>query len=102
MTETTAYFFVAESLNNVIKHSRASAASVSLTIDPDGQLVVAVVDDGCGGATPRAGGGLAGMADRLAAAGGDLALSSSPGGGTSIVALLPGEESLPGLRSGDA
>ncbi len=101
MTETTAYFFVAESLNNVIKHSRASAASVSLTIEPGGQLVVAVVDDGCGGATPRAGGGLAGITDRLAAAGGELALRSPAGGGTSIVALLPGEASRPD-PSGDA
>jgi PAS domain S-box-containing protein len=91
MIETTAYFFVAESLNNVIKHSRATAASVSLTIDRDGQLVLQVVDDGRGGATPRAGGGLAGMSDRLAAAGGEVALSSPVGGGTSIVALLPGE-----------
>jgi signal transduction histidine kinase len=48
-----------------------------------------VTDDGGGGAVPRPGGGLQGLADRLEALGGRLTLSSAGGGGTSLRAELP-------------
>ena len=55
----------------------------------DGQLEVRVSDDGRGGADSAAGTGLRGLADRLAALGGELTVTSTPGAGTTIVARLP-------------
>jgi len=57
--EATAYFVVAEALTNIAKHSGARNAAVRLG-QRDGQLRVVVVDDGQGGAEPRAGSGLSG------------------------------------------
>jgi signal transduction histidine kinase len=48
-----------------------------------------VADDGVGGAATVAGRGLAGMADRVAASGGTLALESPVGSGTRIAVELP-------------
>ena len=53
------------------------------------RLVVRVTDDGLGGADPRAGTGLRGLADRLAAIGGELTVTSRPGSGTTLQATLP-------------
>jgi signal transduction histidine kinase len=50
---------------------------------------VRVRDDGVGGASERADGGLRGLADRVAAAGGRLDVDSPRGGGTTISAELP-------------
>jgi len=86
--ETTAYFVVAEALTNVVKHAGANAARVHATID-DGSLRVEVGDDGVGGATRAEGSGLVGLADRVAAAGGEFTITSPPGEGTTLVAELP-------------
>ena len=59
------------------------------TARSDGILRLVVADDGVGGAAPGAGSGLAGMADRVAAQGGTLALESPPGAGTRIAVELP-------------
>ena len=45
---------------------------------------IEIADDGAGGADPAAGSGLRGMADRLAALDGTLAVDSPPGGGTRV------------------
>ena len=86
--ETGAYFVVAEALTNVVRYARASCASVRVAAS-DGVLRVEIVDDGIGGADPAAGSGLRGLHDRVAALGGTLAVESSPGGGTTIRAVLP-------------
>lgn len=86
--ESTAYFTVIEGLNNITKHSAASAAEISAEV-VDGRLVVDVRDDGRGGAVPSKGGGLTGSADRVAAVGGTMRLSSPEGGPTHIRAELP-------------
>jgi hypothetical protein len=62
--EVAIYFFVAECLTNVAKYAQAREARVSVQL-VDGQLVAEVADDGVGGADPRAGSGLLGLADRL-------------------------------------
>src|SRR6266487_3004221 len=90
--ESTAYFVLAEALTNVAKHSHASDCQVTIRRDPDSDgdhLVVIVVDDGVGGAALAKGHGLAGLNDRVHAAGGDLILSSPPGGPTTVCARLP-------------
>jgi signal transduction histidine kinase len=88
VVESTAYFVVAEALTNVAKHSRATACGIDV-IRAEGHLVVVVVDDGTGGAHVAKGHGLAGLADRVRAAGGTLAVSSPAGGPTEIRAELP-------------
>ncbi|MFF5178602.1 sensor histidine kinase [Micromonospora sp. NPDC000316] len=86
--ENTAYFVVAEALTNIAKHSRATEAMVAVTRQ-DTQLQVRVGDDGQGGAHLAKGHGLAGIADRVRAAGGELAVISPTGGPTEIRAQLP-------------
>jgi signal transduction histidine kinase len=86
--ESTAYFVVAEALTNVAKHSQASEAQVSVQRLATG-LLVTVADDGVGGASLAKGHGLAGLDDRVRAAGGVLAVESPAGGGTRLTAALP-------------
>jgi signal transduction histidine kinase len=86
--ERAAYFVVAEALANVAKHSSATRCDVSLRRGAE-WLLVEVRDDGAGGATVRAGGGLAGLRDRVEALDGALAVSSPPGGPTVVRVDLP-------------
>ncbi|MBW4717066.1 sensor histidine kinase [Saccharothrix obliqua] len=85
--ETAAYYVVAEALANVTKHAGATRARVVVTTRA-GTLEVRVDDDGRGGADAR-GSGLRGLADRVAATGGSLAVLSVPGEGTSVRVVLP-------------
>jgi signal transduction histidine kinase len=89
--EAAAYFLVAESLANILKHAGSAKATVTL-LRHDGRLAVAVADDGAGfdpGSTERR--GLAGLEDRFAALGGSMHVASRPGAGTRISASLPVE-----------
>jgi signal transduction histidine kinase len=86
--EAAAYFVVAESLTNVTKYARAAQASVRVARD-DGFAVVEVRDDGVGGADPKVGTGLRGLADRVAALDGRLEVHSPPGEGTLVRANIP-------------
>jgi signal transduction histidine kinase len=86
--EVTAYFVVAEALTNVAKHARATRARITVAGGPD-LLVVAVSDDGVGGADPRGGSGLTGLLDRVEALDGDLRLTSARGAGTTLQVTLP-------------
>lgn len=86
--ETTAYFIVAESLTNAVKHAQAQGVSLSVDLVGDA-LVVEIRDDGVGGADPTRGSGLTGLLDRVDAAEGALTINSPPGEGTAIRAELP-------------
>jgi signal transduction histidine kinase len=88
--EATAYYVVAESLTNFAKYAQGATAAVSVA-DDDGSLRVEVRDDGPGGAVAYPGSGLQGLADRVAAVGGQLTVHSPPGGGTVIRAVIPCE-----------
>lgn len=88
--ESTAYFVVAEAVTNVTRHARARRAAVTIGTDgPDGPLRVVVEDDGVGGAHVEPGGGLAGLAARVAAVDGTLAVTSPAGGPTRVEAVIP-------------
>ena len=78
-----------EALANVAKHARARRADVTLTYT-DVDVRLAVTDDGVGfdPDAARAGYGIAGMRDRLAAVGGRLEVSSSSDG-TEVSARVP-------------
>jgi signal transduction histidine kinase len=86
--EAAAYYVVSEALANAGKHASATRAQVSIGRS-GGVLRVQVADDGVGGADPAAGSGLTGLADRVAALGGTLRVTSPPGAGTTITAELP-------------
>ncbi|MEU8616637.1 sensor domain-containing protein [Streptomyces sp. NPDC048623] len=86
--EGIAYFTVSELLQNVSKHSRARRAWVDVWRTDD-RLMLQVRDDGVGGADPAIGSGLAGLAERLDAVDGVLAVDSPAGGPTTITAELP-------------
>ncbi|WP_239069808.1 sensor histidine kinase [Cellulomonas chitinilytica] len=80
-------------LANVVQHSAATHAAVTLTFEDD-EVVLDVVDDGCGfvpGPQPdQAGGfGLAAMGSRIREIGGTLAVESAPGEGTAVAVRLP-------------
>jgi PAS domain S-box-containing protein len=85
--EAAAYYVVAEALANVHKHAGASRVVVRASAD-DNLLVVAVDDDGAGGADED-GSGLRGLADRVDALGGRLTIESPIGGGTRLRAAIP-------------
>jgi signal transduction histidine kinase len=86
--EVAAYYVIAESLTNVAKYAQASHASIEVRALGD-RLLIAVSDDGIGGADRGAGSGLLGLQDRVAALGGRLHVESPPGEGTSVRADVP-------------
>jgi signal transduction histidine kinase len=85
--EAAAYYVVAEALANVHKHARAHRVVVRAEADAH-RLAVTVVDDGVGGADEN-GAGLRGLADRVEALDGRLALETPPSGGTRLRAEIP-------------
>jgi signal transduction histidine kinase len=88
VVERAAYFVVAESVANLAKHARATRAEIRCRYQ-GGRLVVEIEDDGVGGARVAPGGGLGGLADRLAALDGALEVSSPEGGPTVVRATIP-------------
>jgi signal transduction histidine kinase len=88
VVSTTAYYVASEAVANAVKHAGAAAIGLRVARDAD-RLTVQVRDEGPGGAALRPGAGLAGLADRVAAAGGGLRLSSPLGSGTLVEAVLP-------------
>jgi PAS domain S-box-containing protein len=86
--EAAAYYVVSEALANIGKYAQASAVEVNVT-RLNGRAIVEVSDDGVGGADPNKGTGLRGLADRVEALDGTLAVVSEPGVGTRIRAEIP-------------
>ena len=86
--EVAAYYVASEALANSAKHAQASHLEVSLATH-NGNLVLAIRDDGVGGADASRGSGLVGLQDRVEALGGTIGIDSPPGGGTSIIVTLP-------------
>jgi len=89
--QLTVYRLVQESLTNMSKYAEARQAEISLH-GFEGYITVEVKDDGAGFDTAQVKGsshGLAGMKHRVEAAGGRLTITSRPGEGTRISAVLP-------------
>jgi len=86
------YRIAQESLNNVVKHSGATAAEVKLTGD-QGSLRIMIADDGAGfdpTAAPASGSlGLVSMRERANYLGGTLSIDSHPGAGTRVELFVP-------------
>ncbi len=89
--EAALYRMVQEALTNVVKHARAEHVSVLLD-RRGGRVTLVVEDDGCGfdiGVDTGRGLGLAGIRERAAMLGGDAAVESRPGAGTTVRVTVP-------------
>jgi signal transduction histidine kinase len=93
--EAAIYFCCLEALHNAAKHAGDRARiTVTLRHHTSG-LACEITDDGAGltststSTGTSAGAGLANMADRIAAVGGQLRIDSTPGRGTTVRATAP-------------
>jgi len=89
--ELAAYRVVQESVTNVVRHSGADRAEITVEHRP-GRLVVTVDDDGSGAGDPgelTEGNGIRGMRERAAPLRGEVRLERSPLGGLRVVASFP-------------
>jgi signal transduction histidine kinase len=87
--QTVVFRVAQESMTNIARHSRATHASVVVSVR-DGRLRLVVEDDGVGfdPEAPTRRLGLAGIRERVEMLGGDLRIESSPGNGTAVVVDL--------------
>jgi signal transduction histidine kinase len=89
--ELAAYRIVQEALTNALRHAGPATATVQVAHDGT-ELFVEVSDDGRGGAaepTAHPGRGLAGMRERVAVYGGELATGTGNDGGYRVQARIP-------------
>jgi len=89
--DVSVYRIVQEALTNVLKHAGPARAEVTIGCVAD-TATVEVTDDGAaepGRGIPAGGHGLAGMRERAAVFGGELAAGPRPGGGFAVRARLP-------------
>ena len=89
--QLTAYRLVQESLTNIGKYANATQIVISLQ-NQAGYTLVEVTDNGSGFDVSRitaSSHGINGMRHRVEAAGGKLTITSAPGAGTRISAVLP-------------
>lgn len=96
--ETTLYRIVQESLTNVALHAQATRVDVLLS--KRDRHVVAVVEDNGIGFTPVSYGmenhlGLFGMSERVEMLGGEFAIESAPGKGTTVRVEVPCDDNDP-------
>ncbi|WP_328992834.1 sensor histidine kinase [Kribbella sp. NBC_01245] len=95
--QLTAYRIVQEALTNVVRHSGAERATVTIEI-ADGEINLMVADDGRGFDPAEAGRGrhgLAGMRERVRVHGGGLRIETAPGAGCTIAARIPAGAAVP-------
>lgn len=91
--QAAAYRIVQESLTNVIRHSRAGHAAVTVGVRAD-RLELVIADEGpgrcpAGSSATEGGQGLLGMQERAAALGGHLSAGRGQSGGFVVHAELP-------------
>jgi PAS domain S-box-containing protein len=86
--EATIFRIVGESINNTVKHAKASSINVHIA-QKNGAVLVEYLDDGIGfdmqqpGASTK-GNGLSNMKSRVMSMGGEININSSPNKGTAI------------------
>jgi signal transduction histidine kinase len=92
------YRIMQEALNNIVKHSGASEAHVTITRD-EREVLMVIEDTGRGFAVEttrtngaRRGFGLTGLMERAAMLNGKLAVDSTPGRGTTVKLNMPIQE----------
>lgn len=99
---------VREGVTNIVRHARASCATISVSRQDD-SAVLTVTDDGAGGLDtgsglhqpgelaggPGTGSGLRGLGERVAAWGGTVQAGPRPGGGFGLTVRAPVTEPAP-------
>jgi signal transduction histidine kinase len=92
--EEAVYRLIEESINNILKHAKASTISILIDVTIV-QWTIKIVDDGIGfdhvvSKVQKSGSyGLTGIRERVVNLGGHLSLNSKIGTGTEIVAVIP-------------
>ena len=88
--EAALYRITQEALNNVLKHSGATTATVSV-VEADGAITLTITDDGGGFDQSQRGTGfgLIGMRERVALVDGHMSIKSAPGLGTTVEVVIP-------------
>ena len=87
--DRAAFRIIQESLTNVVRHARATSATVRVQYGEQA-LVLQVDDNGdCLAGAPKEGNGISGMRERATALGGTLTANRTPAGGLRITATLP-------------
>jgi signal transduction histidine kinase len=95
IVETVIFRVVQEALTNVARHAQICLADVHLIYNP-GEIVLTIKDRGVGfdpsyELVPPHGWGLAGMRERVESVGGNIAVVSAHGQGTSVEVKIPFE-----------
>lgn len=89
---TAIFRVIQQSMTNIVSHAQATEATITLRVH-QGSLWLSVSDNGCGfdiDAARGAGGfGLFGMSERILALGGEFAIESAPGEGTTMDIEVP-------------
>jgi signal transduction histidine kinase len=95
--DVSVYRIVQEALTNVLKHAGPARADVTIGCARE-TVTIEIADNGTGEPgkqTPAGGHGLAGMRERAAIFGGELAAGPRPGGGFAVRARLPLGDGMP-------
>lgn len=89
--ETALFRIAQESLTNIARHAHAQHTIITLKQTQKKTLHLSIHDDGCGYDTRQlpTGSGIIGMRERATSLGGTLTLTSQPGQGTTVRAILP-------------
>ena len=96
-TELALYRIAQESMNNALRHGRATRIEVQLEALPEGAIALEIRDNGQGFApassggpdTPAGGFGLVSIRERAMMIGAHVQIVASPGKGTRIIITLP-------------
>ena len=98
--ELAAYRIVQEALTNALRHAGPATATVQI-VHQGAELFIEVSDDGRGGAEPseHPGRGLAGMRERVAVYGGELATGTVKDGGYRVQARIPFQDTTAELTA---
>jgi PAS domain S-box-containing protein len=91
-----AYRVVEEALNNIAKHSKATQVTLALTKSPGNYLTITITDNGEGFDERHVppGYGLLTMEDHCTSLGGEFAVKSAPGQGTTVTASFPAARAM--------
>lgn len=100
-SEAALFRVAQEALNNIVRHARARRVEMLFEYTAQ-QLCIQIADDGVGFAPASVGFardgacglGLLGMEERMKAIGGEFALQSAPGAGTTITLTAPIEDAV--------